>query len=191
MDSEGHGRLASVESPEPMGRLSSQTSDALVGGAGTPNARLSSQTPDQQMSFRNRWSSSTSSRIASGSWLRCHWHSSRRAGLAFALRRGSTCGLDRIGGPHQGSCRGDVCDGPGLASSVRGMPCCPAQVLWPRAPLHGRPAARAWVILTSPRTQARACSIRLTRPWVLRAEPTRRRSRTCSAQDAAQRARRW
>jgi hypothetical protein len=24
--------------------------------------------------------------------------------------------------------RGDVCDGPGLASSLRGMPCCPTQV---------------------------------------------------------------
>ncbi|HEY0753297.1 MAG TPA: hypothetical protein VGD98_04995 [Ktedonobacteraceae bacterium] len=27
---------------------------------------------DQQMSFRNCWSSSTSSRIAAGSWSRCH-----------------------------------------------------------------------------------------------------------------------
>jgi hypothetical protein len=34
---------------------------------------------DQQISFRNRWSSRTSSRIASGSWSRCHWHSSRPA----------------------------------------------------------------------------------------------------------------
>jgi len=34
---------------------------------------------DQQMSFRNRWSSTTSSRIASGSWSRCHRHSSRPA----------------------------------------------------------------------------------------------------------------
>ena len=34
---------------------------------------------DQQISFRNRWSSSTSSRIASGSWSRCHRHSSRPA----------------------------------------------------------------------------------------------------------------
>jgi Ribosomal protein L11 methyltransferase (PrmA) len=34
---------------------------------------------DQQMSFRNRWSSSTSSRIASGSRSRCHRHSSRPA----------------------------------------------------------------------------------------------------------------
>jgi hypothetical protein len=34
---------------------------------------------DQQSSFRNRWSSSTSSRIASGSWSRCQRHSSRPA----------------------------------------------------------------------------------------------------------------
>jgi len=34
---------------------------------------------DQQISFRNRWSSSTSSRIASGSWSRCHQHSRRPA----------------------------------------------------------------------------------------------------------------
>jgi hypothetical protein len=39
---------------------------------------------DQQMPFRNRWSSSTSSRIASGSWSRCHWHSSRPAASASA-----------------------------------------------------------------------------------------------------------
>jgi hypothetical protein len=44
-------------------------------------------------------------------------------GLAPAFRRGSTCGLDRIGGRTE-LVRGDVCDG-----------------------------------LTSPRTQARACSI--------------------------------
>jgi len=31
------------------------------------------------MSFRDRWSSSTSSRIASGSWSRCHRHSRRPA----------------------------------------------------------------------------------------------------------------
>jgi hypothetical protein len=48
-------------------------------------------------------------------------------GLALAFWRGSTCGLDRIGGCTEFVCR-DVCDGPGLASSVRGTPCCPAQV---------------------------------------------------------------
>src|ERR1035437_2027036 len=57
-------------------------------------------------------------------------------GLTLAFWRGSTCGLDRIsGGPE--FVRGDVCDGPGLASGVRGMPRCPTSS-WPR-PLHGRP----------------------------------------------------
>jgi len=47
-------------------------------GWGGPTPAQQSNT-DQQMSFRNRWSSSTSSRIASGSWSRCHRHSSRPA----------------------------------------------------------------------------------------------------------------
>jgi hypothetical protein len=46
-----------------------------LGSAGAPTRSQQSNT-DQQMSFRNRWSSSTSSRIASGSWSRCHRHSS-------------------------------------------------------------------------------------------------------------------
>src|SRR5256886_5555076 len=48
-------------------------------------------------------------------------------GPALAFCRSSMCGLDRIGGRTE-LVRGDVCDGPGLASSVRGMPCCPTQV---------------------------------------------------------------
>jgi len=47
--------------------------------------------------------------------------------LALAFRRARTSGLDRIGGRTE-LVRGDVRDGPGLASSVRGMPCCPGQV---------------------------------------------------------------
>src|SRR5262249_7651121 len=47
--------------------------------------------------------------------------------LALSFRRGSTCGLDRIGGRTE-LVRGDVCDGRGLAGSVRGMPCCPTQL---------------------------------------------------------------
>src|SRR5712691_9149599 len=43
-------------------------------------------------------------------------------GLALAFRRGGTCGLDRIGGRTE-FVRSDVRDGPGLAGSVRGMPC--------------------------------------------------------------------
>ena len=50
----------------------------LLGSAGAPTRSQQSNT-DQQMSFRNRWSSSTSSRIASGNWSRCHRHSSRPA----------------------------------------------------------------------------------------------------------------
>src|SRR2546429_8798727 len=48
-------------------------------------------------------------------------------GISLALRRGSTCGLDGIGGRTE-FVRGDVCDGPRLAGSVPGMPCCPTQV---------------------------------------------------------------
>ncbi len=44
-------------------------------------------------------------------------------GLILAFRRGSTCGFDRIGGRTE-FVRGDMCDGPGLASGIRGMPCC-------------------------------------------------------------------
>jgi len=48
-------------------------------------------------------------------------------GLAVTFGRGGTCGLDRIGGRTE-FVRGDVCDDPGLASSVCGMPCCAAKV---------------------------------------------------------------
>jgi hypothetical protein len=47
--------------------------------------------------------------------------------LALSFRRGSTCGLDRIGGRTE-LVRGDVCDDRRLAGSVRGMACCPTQV---------------------------------------------------------------
>ena len=50
----------------------------LLGSAGAPTRAQQSNT-DQQMSFRSRWSSRTSARIASGSWSRCHRHSSRPA----------------------------------------------------------------------------------------------------------------
>jgi hypothetical protein len=48
-------------------------------------------------------------------------------GLAPAFRRGSTCGLDRVGGRTE-LVRGDVCDGSSLAGGIRGMPCCATQV---------------------------------------------------------------
>src|SRR5919199_676639 len=47
--------------------------------------------------------------------------------LGLSLRRGSTCGLDRVGGCTE-LVRGDVCDGRGLPGSVCGMPRCPTQV---------------------------------------------------------------
>ena len=50
----------------------------LLGRAGAPTRAQQSNT-DQQMAFRNRWSSRTSARIASGSWSRCHRHSRRPA----------------------------------------------------------------------------------------------------------------
>ena len=77
-------------------------------------------------------------------------------GLALSFRRGSTRGLDRIGGRTK-LVRGDVCDDRRLAGSERGMTCCPTQVS--AAAMAWPPAERAGDILISPRTQARACSI--------------------------------
>src|SRR2546421_5662033 len=62
--------------------------------------------------------------------------------LALSSRRGSTCGLDRIGGRTE-LVRGDVCDGRGLAGSVRGMPCCPTQVSGRGVCMAGRRASLA------------------------------------------------
>src|SRR5437867_5832172 len=60
--------------------------------------------------------------------------------LALSFRRGSTCSLDRIGGRTE-LVRGDVCDGRGLAGSVRGMPCCPTQVSGRGVCMAGRRAS--------------------------------------------------
>ena len=79
------------------------------------------------MSLRNRWSSRTSSRIAVRELVALPPALESPRGLALALRRGGACGLDRVGGRTE-FVRGDVCDGPGLAGGVRGVPCCPAQV---------------------------------------------------------------
>jgi hypothetical protein len=49
------------------------------------------------------------------------------SGVAPAFWRGSTGGLDRVGGRTE-VVRGDVCGGSGLASRVRGMPCRATQV---------------------------------------------------------------
>ena len=116
------------------------------------------------MSFRIRWSSSTNSRIASGSGtLPLALESA--GGLALGFRCGSTCGLDRIGGRTK-VVRGHVCDDPGLSNCVRSMPCCPTKVL--AAPIAWPPAARACIIVTSPRAHARACSIAFARSSVIR-----------------------
>jgi hypothetical protein len=98
----------------PRVRLLTEESIEGVGGGiitgepalGKPVPTRQQSNTDQQMPFRKRWSSSTSWRIASGSWSRCHRHSRRRTEFV----------------------RGDVCDSRSLAGSVRGMPWCPAQV---------------------------------------------------------------
>jgi hypothetical protein len=86
-------------------------------------------------------------------------------GPALAFCRSSTCGLDRIGGRTELVC-GDVRDGPGLASSVRGVPCCPTQV---SGRAHCMAARRASLGHLDLATHPGACMLdRLTRPWVLR-----------------------
>jgi hypothetical protein len=86
-------------------------------------------------------------------------------GFALALRRGSTRGLDRIGGRTE-LVRGDVCDGPGLSSSVRGMACCPSQVSGRAHCMAARGASLGHRDLA---THPGAGMLdRLTRPWILR-----------------------
>jgi hypothetical protein len=85
--------------------------------------------------------------------------------FALALGRASTCGLDRIGGRTE-FVRGDVRDGPGLASSVRGMACRPTQV---SSRGHGVPGRRASLGHLHLATHPGAGLLdRLTRSWVLR-----------------------
>jgi hypothetical protein len=85
--------------------------------------------------------------------------------LALPFRRASTCGLDRIGGRTE-FVRGDVRDGPGLAGSVRGMPCRPAQV---SGRGHGMAGCRASLGHLHLATHPGAGVLdRLTRSWVLR-----------------------
>ena len=86
-------------------------------------------------------------------------------GVALTLRRGSTCGLDRIGSSTE-FVRGDVGDGSGLASSVRGMPCSPTQV---SGRAHRMAARRASLHNLDLATHPSAGLLdRLTRSWVLR-----------------------
>src|SRR2546426_12754282 len=76
--------------------------------------------------------------------------------LALSFRRGDTCGLDRVGGRTE-LVRRDVCDGRGLAGSVRGMPCWPTQVSGRGHCMAGRRASLGHGV--SPRAQARPSSI--------------------------------
>jgi hypothetical protein len=79
-----------------------------------------------------------------------------RCCVALALRCCGTGSLDGVRGRTQ-LVRRDMGDDGGLAGGVRGMPGCPRRSL--AAPMAWPPAARACIIFTSPRTQARACSI--------------------------------
>ena len=85
--------------------------------------------------------------------------------LTLASCHASTCGLDRIGGRTE-FMRGDVRDGPGLASSVSGMPCRPAQVSGRGHCMAGRRAGLGHGDLA---THPGAGMLdRLTWPWVVR-----------------------
>ncbi len=85
--------------------------------------------------------------------------------LALAFRRAGTCGLDRIGGRAE-FVRGDMRNDPGLASSVSGMPCSPAQVSGRRHCMAGRRSSLGHLDLpTHPAASMLDC---LTRSCVLR-----------------------
>jgi hypothetical protein len=80
---------------------------------------------------------------------------SRRA-VALALGRGSASGLDRIRGRSE-LVRGDVRTTAAWPAAYAACRAAPRRSL---AAACARPAAlRVWVILTSPWTQPRACSI--------------------------------
>src|SRR5262252_10994835 len=84
--------------------------------------------------------------------------------LDLPVRRSSTCGLNRVCGRTE-LVRGDVCDGPGLASSVRGMPRCPTKVSGRGHRMAGRRAGPGHLDLA---THPGAGMLdRLTRSWVL------------------------
>jgi hypothetical protein len=128
-----------------------------------PSTGAQESNTDQQMSFRNRWSSSTSSRIRLRELVTLPPALESPGALALPFRRASTRGLDRIGGRAQ-FMRGDVRDGSGLASSVCGMPCCPSQV---SGRAHCMAARRTSLgnrhFATHPGTSSLYC---LTRSWV-------------------------
>src|SRR5881227_3355702 len=85
--------------------------------------------------------------------------------LTLAFRSGCTRRLDRVGRRSE-LVRGDVRDDRGLASSVRGMPCCPTQVSGRGHCMAGRRASLGHLDLA---THPGAGMLdRLTRSWALR-----------------------
>ena len=94
---------------------SGRSRNPILDTAGRAAARSHSNT-DQQISLRKRWSSRTSSRIASGSCSRCHRHSSRPALSRLACGSRRTRGLDRVGRSTELVC-GDMRHHRGLAGS--------------------------------------------------------------------------
>ena len=107
-------------------------STARRGGVAADGVDASVSGPRQQSkanqhnSLRSRWSSSTSARISSGSWARCHWHSKRPASSA-RLHCGRPHGLDRVGGGTEFVGR-HMAHARSLAGSVRGMSRRPTQI---------------------------------------------------------------
>ena len=85
--------------------------------------------------------------------------------LSLSFRRGSACGLDRIGGRAE-LVRGDVCHDRRLAGSERGMACRPSEV---SGRGHGMATRRASLghLDLAPHPGARLLN-RLTRSWVSR-----------------------
>jgi hypothetical protein len=119
---------------------------------------------DQQISFRNRWSSRTSSRIAS---VEDELANRLRELVALPPALESPCALAlafRCGGAK--FVRGNVGDSRGLASSVRGMPCRPSQVSRRGVRVAGRRAClRHRALAPHPGADLRD---RLPRPRILR-----------------------
>ena len=140
----------------------------LLGSAGAPTRSQQSNT-DQQMSLRNRWSPRTSSRIASGSWSRCHRPSSRPRCRPLLPAR-SMCSLEPTGGRTE-FVRGDVCDGRGLAGRAPGVLCCPAQVSGRGVCMAGRRASLGHRHLAT--HPGAGLLDRVARSGFLRPEPTR------------------
>jgi len=85
-------------------------------------------------------------------------------GSAPSFRRGSSYGLDRVGGSAK-IVRGDVRDGPGLARSVGGMPCRSTQVSGRAHCLAARRASLGHRDLAQ--HPSAGVLDRLTRSWVL------------------------